>query len=273
MEHDRNPLFITIQDKYKIKEYAKSKGVKTPNLFMVTENPETIAFDQLPPNYFIKTNNGWNMNIRCIDSELYLFGGGQCFADFEVSTRDTVPPPDLRLSRAQCVSLCKKWLVQKHHQKEWAYHFISPKIIVEEALIPKEGGELKDFRFYTFNGVVKAINVGSASYRRNKENVFFKPNWQRFKLTRYKEKLPNPIPKKPYNLQEMIQVAQNLAKELDFMRVDLYNTSRGIVLGEMTVYPDGGRLGSPAGCPFFNWWLGAQWKINRKNNELRPQQN
>ena len=110
MEHDINPLFITIQDKCEVKEYAKSKGVKTPKLFLVTENPETIPFDQLPPNYFIKTNNGWNTNIRCIESELYLYGGGQSFAGFEVSTKDTVPLPDLRLTRAQCVSLCKKWL-------------------------------------------------------------------------------------------------------------------------------------------------------------------
>jgi hypothetical protein len=62
----------------------------------------------------------------------------------------------------------------------------------------------------------------------------------------------------------MIQVAQTMGKELDFVRVDLYNTSRGIVLGEMTVYPDGGVLVNPTGCPFFNVWLGAQWKINRK---------
>ena len=264
MEHDRNPLFITIQDKYKVKEYAESKGVKTPKLFWVTENPEAIPFDQLPRNYFIKANHGWNMNIRCINSELYWFGGGQCFADFEVSSRNTEPPIEYRLTREQCVSLCKEWLNQTHFPKEWAYQYITPKIIAEEILIPKEGDELLDYRFYTFNGVVKAINVGSASYRRNKENVFFKPSWQRFKLTRYVEKLPDPIPKKPHNLKEMIQVAQTLGEELDFVRVDLYNTSRGIVLGEMTVYPDGGILGTPTGCPVFNWWLGAQWKINRK---------
>ena len=265
MEHDRNPLFITVQDKYKVKEYAKSKGVKTPKLFLVTENPESIPFDQLPPNYFIKANHGWNMNIRCIDSELYLFGGGQHFADFSAPSVDSPRQREDRLTREQCISLCNNWLSQKHSLKEWAYQWITPKIIVEEVLTPIEGEELNDYRLYTFNGVVKAINIGSPTYRRNKENVFFKPDWRRVRLTKYKEKLPNLIPKKPHNLQEMIKVAQTLGKELDFVRVDLFNTSRGIVLGEMTVYPDAGHLGTPTGCPFFNLWLGAQWKINRIN--------
>ena len=54
-------------------------------------------------------------------------------------------------------------------------------------------------------------------------------------------------------------MAAKLGRGLDFVRVDLYNTTRGVVLGEMTVYPEAGSMNTPTACPVFNKWLGDQW--------------
>jgi len=38
----------------------------------------------------------------------------------------------------------------------------------------------------------------------------------------------------------MIEIAELLSKEVDFVRVDLYDLGSRIVFGELTNYPDGG---------------------------------
>lgn len=138
---------------------------------------------------------------------------------------------------------------------------------MEELLEQKNKKALTDYRMYTFNGVVKAISLGSAVFRKNYENVFFDPVWKEFKLTKYKEKLPDPLPEKPANLGEMIDAAQKLGQGIDFARMDLYDTTQGVILGEITVYPHAGMLDSPTSCPVFNKWLGDQWKQTRTDSE------
>jgi len=50
-------------------------------------------------------------------------------------------------------------------------------------------------------------------------------------------------------------------KSLDFVRVDLYDTTRGVTLGEMTIYPLAGRFNGPTPDSKFNKWLGDQWTL------------
>ena len=49
--------------------------------------------------------------------------------------------------------------------------------------------------------------------------------------------------------------------------MDLYDTTRGIVAGEATVYPDAGKQDTPTACSVFNRWLGDQWQLS--NADLR----
>jgi hypothetical protein len=69
------------------------------------------------------------------------------------------------------------------------------------------------------------------------------------------------IPAKPETFAEMLDTVGKLAHGLDFVRVDLYDTTRGVVLGEMTIYPLAGRFNSPTPDPKFNKWLGDQWEL------------
>ncbi|MEM9535021.1 MAG: ATP-grasp fold amidoligase family protein [Cyanobacteria bacterium P01_E01_bin.45] len=261
MKYDRNPLLITVQDKYTVRDYAKSKGVKTSELLYVTDRPETIPFTELPPKCMIKANHGCGWNILRYDSKLYQFGSGDTLID---GHGDLLDNPDSRrqeIREAQAIQLCNHWLTQRYVKREWAYQHIPPKIIVEEYLNAPDNQDLKDYRLYTFHGVVKAISMGSALYRREGINIFFDLEWNEFKLTKYKEKRPDPLPQKPACLTEMIDAAQRLGEDIDFARIDFYDTSRGIILGEMTVYPEAGFPNSPTACTAFNKWLGAQWHL------------
>jgi hypothetical protein len=265
MRYDRNPLFITVTDKYKVREYAGSKAVKTANLLFKTDNPQAIPFSELPPNFIIKMNHGSGWNILGFDSELYLFRDGAELVKADGSYVNANSAKRYKLTQDRARNICSEWLKSRYSKREWAYQHIVPRIIIEELLVPNDNRELKDYRLYTFNGEVKAILVDSPLYRRNRENVFFDPDWKEIKLSKYDEKVPHPLLEKPGSLAEMIDVAQRLGKDIDFARIDLYDTTKGVVLGEVTVYPDGGLPNTPTFCPVFNRWLGDQWqqRLNR----------
>jgi hypothetical protein len=254
MRHDRNPLFIELADKYKVKSYVESRGVQTAELYYVTDDPETIPFDTLPETYFIKANHGSLWNILCKKGEFYLFGNGEHFSGLNDIS-------NYKLTREECIQTCKLWLKSTYSKREWAYKRIPPKIIIEEVLVQRGGGEFKDYKFHVFGGTVKAVAIICATSRRNNEILYLDRGWQTLKLEPHGKKVPASIPEKPDNYHEMVEIAESLAHGLDYVRIDLYNTTRGIVFGEMTFYPHGGWPGKPSSDQAFNQWLGDQWKL------------
>lgn len=264
MRYDRNPLLVTVQDKYQVKSYAKDHGVQTPKLLFVTANPDEIPFQQLPKNCFVKINNGCRWNIARIDSIYYLYGDGRTLTTPSGQFKPNSAQP---LTEDEIRTICGKWLRERPAlPNQWAYHQIPPKIFGEEFLIAQRNTELFDYRLYTFKGIVRAINVGSPSYRARKLNIFFDADWQEITLTKYSEQLPNPRPTRPDCLEELLLAAKRLGSDLDFIRIDMFDTAKGPVLGEMTVYPDGGNPNSPTKCSTFNHWLGNQWAMSSQNN-------
>lgn len=262
MRFERNPLFITFQDKLAVRTYAREKGVATAALLHCTDAPDSIPFDDLPPNYMIKANHGCGWNIACIGSKLFSFGDGSRLVGPDGLVKASAEHEQCELTRSEVRSLCQQWLESRHLAKEWAYQHIAPRIIVEEMLVARHGGELHDCRLYTFNGNVRAINIGSAAYRRNHNNVFMRPDWTVIPLSRYAEALPPTLPRRPDSLPEMLDIARRLGEGVSFVRIDLYDTQGGVVLGEMTVYPQAGTRGTPSGCPALDTWLGEQWPMS-----------
>ncbi len=262
MRRDRNPLLVTVQDKFALRSYAEARGVQTAPLLFVSDTVEDLPFHALPSDCFLKTNHACGRNILRVDSQFFLFGDGSGLLNGDGAISQATAASRM-LSLEACIQQCREWLSTPYRAEEWAYLQMAPKLMVEEILFPRDGGELKDFRFYTFDGRVRAINVGSPSYRQRGENIFLDPEWNQIELTRYTE-LPDPFPARPECLREMVAAAERLGRGLDFVRVDLYDTTRGVVLGEMTVYPEAGGRGTPTACPKFNRWLGAQWKPDRR---------
>jgi hypothetical protein len=254
MRYDRNPLFIVVQDKYRVKEFAKECGVKSAEVYFVTDKPETILFDSLPDNYFIKANHGCKWNILCKDRELYLYSDGE-----DLVGRKNIS--NNKMTREECVQYMTSWVNTIYSKREWAYHYIAPKIIVEEALVQYSGGELVDYRCFTFNGKVKAVYVDSATTSIYHQKIFVDSNWRELAIKNPNQTRPFVLPEKPENFQEIIDAAERLGKDLDFVRADFYNTTRGVILGEMSIYPMGGVSMQPTPDARFNKWLGDQWAL------------
>jgi hypothetical protein len=259
MRNDRNPIFVELLDKYRVKQYAENLGIKTAETFYVTDQPETLPFNSLPEAYFLKANHGCRWNILYEKNTFYLYGDGKSFSDRDKISR-------YKLTREEAIRHCKTWLATTHSRRQWAYQHIQPLILAEEVLCQREGGELKDYKFYTFYGKAELVKVFSQTIRHAHTEILLDANWRPIQLSNRKDGHAVSIPPKPESHAEMLETVRKLGENLDFVRVDLYDTTRGVVLGEMTIYPLAGRFNSPTPDPKFNQWLGDQWVLPERSS-------
>jgi hypothetical protein len=258
---DRNPVLAEVQNKFTVREYARLRGVRTAPLHSVIRNASELSIVAMPENCFVQASHGSKWNVMRRLGKWYLFADG--------ATLDSRRHLQ-QLSDGECLALLGNWLDSTYKPREWAYSVMEKHVLVGEILAPRHGPELLDYRFYTFDGQVKAINVGCPSYRLRNQNAFFDGDWRLIPLSFYRESLPDPLPDRPDTFAEMLDIAARLGTGLDFVRVDLFDTVNGVVLGEMTVYPEGGRIDSPTACPIFNQRLGRQWRLAASSGRENP---
>ena len=102
--------------------------------------------------------------------------------------------------------------------------------------------ELKDYKFFCFNGKVKFFKVDFGRFVEHHAN-YYSPEG---KLLEFGEKGLEPDPtypiELPNNLNKMISQADQLSKAVPFLRVDFYNVNGKIYFGELTFYPASGLL-------------------------------
>lgn len=107
--------------------------------------------------------------------------------------------------------------------------FSSKRVLVEELLIDKEGHTPPtDYKFYCFSNEPKLVQV----IRRCPFRVSYHDprDWMNIEGVCEREKF---VPEKPENLAEMCEIAIRLSRIFFYpVRVDLYNTTKGIVFGE-----------------------------------------
>lgn len=261
MKYDCNPLLTQLQDKLAVKKYAAEMGVPSAKVLFETENPETIPFDELPEKCFIKANHGRNWNILKYEGRFFDFNNGDKL--ISPHGRYQLNSPGLTmLSNSEVIEKCTNWLKTKYRPIELAYIGIAPAIFVENIIEPESGKETFDYRLYTFRGKVAVINLGSPSMRKNNENIFIDPDWNKITLNGHFEKEPAIFPEKPVFLKAMVEAAGMLGKKVDFVRIDFFADQQQFYLSEMTIYPNGGQDNRPTGDNRFNLFLGRQWKMS-----------
>ena len=67
----------------------------------------------------------------------------------------------------------------------------------------------------------------------------FDTEWNALEVVYYYP-LPSTTPTKPQNLPAMLDIARLLSGGFNFVRVDLYSICGAIVVGELTMTPEGG---------------------------------
>lgn len=209
-----NKTYSKLADKYRVRNHiSRTIGEKyLVQLLWHGTDPYEIPFETLPEKYVIKTNHGSGMVISVCD----------------------------KINKQEIIGTLSKWLTKNYYDADREYHYaaINPVILIEEYLDDKKYLGPLNYSFWCFNGQTSIIQVDNS--KRN-INPFYDTNWNKLPLTS-RRNLPDYLAEKPENLDEMVSVAHALAKDFDFVRVDLYNVNGQIYFGELTFTPGSGRF-------------------------------
>ncbi|MCG2461179.1 glycosyl transferase [Flavobacteriaceae bacterium F89] len=214
--HDRSPLHVTCADKFAVRDHIKEKiGEKyLIPLVLSTTDIEEIAPENLPDYpVIIKTNHN---------------SGGVTI----VKDKNTMDWLKIR-------DTLKEQLRSNYGdgKGEWQYKDIKPCIIIEKLLLDKSGNIPPDLKLHCFNGKLKFVQVDLDRAIDHKRNLYDE-NWSFLDCTwRYKNGRDI---KKPKVFDEMVAVAEKLAQDFIYVRVDLYNLEDKIYFGELTFHTESG---------------------------------
>ena len=216
--YDHNPLYTKLVDKYAVKDYVSSKiGQKYIIPTIATFNhPEEIDWDILPDKFVLKTTQG---------------GGG----DGVVVCKDKNS-----LDKSQVIKRLKLAMKTDPYKRlrEWPYKNVQRRIIAEE-YIADSSGELLDYKFFCFNGVVKALFVATDRSSQNVKFDYFDADFNHLDLTQEHPMSGKIIPK-PDSFEEMKLIAAKLSEGLPQVRCDLYSVDGKVYFGELTFVHHGG---------------------------------
>lgn len=217
--YNRKPEYTMMVDKYKVRNYvAETIGEEyLIPLLGVWDSPEEIDFDALPDQFVLKCNHNSGLGM-CICKD---------------KSKLDIPKVKAEL---------RKGLKQDYYLsgREWPYKNVPRKIICEKFMSDGTGEDLKDYKFYCFNGKVKMVGIYSDRNRPCPTKAdYFDENFQWLDLTwgypHAEVKL-----EKPEEFQKMIEIAEKFAKTLPMIRVDLYLCGKRIYFGELTFFDGSG---------------------------------
>ena len=217
--HDHNSLYTTLVDKYKVKEFVSERlGSKyVIPVIAAWDSPLDINWDALPEQFVLKTNHD---------------GGGHGIVICKDKSKLSI---DKALDELNHSFYRSSYMVGR----EWPYKNVSKKIFAEQ-FVTDSNGELRDYKFFCFNGKVRCFKI---DYNRQ---VYHQANYYdpQCNLQMYGETVypfnPDADIHIPENINEMITLAEKLADGFPFVRIDFYNVDGRIYFGEFTFYPAGG---------------------------------
>ena len=124
--------------------------------------------------------------------------------------------------------------------REWPYKNVPRRIIAEKYMEDTETKELRDYKFFCFDGVIKALFVASARWKKGHPYFnFFDENYNPMPFERGYSAAPD-IPKKPVSFEKMKKLAEKLSEGFIHLRVDFYEINGKPYFGELTLYPGNG---------------------------------
>ena len=211
--YDQRPEYTKMVDKYAVKKLvAEMIGEEyiIPTLG-VWNRFEDIDFDALPDQFVLKCTHDSGGLAICRDKNTF---------DFDKAKK-----------------VISKSLKQNYYWKwrEWPYKDVPPRIIAEKYMQDEETGELRDYKFFCFNGEAKALFIATERQKENEE-VKFDFFDMAFNHLDVRQGHPNAkiCPEKPKQFDEMRMLAEVLSKNIPQLRVDFYEVNGKVYFGELT---------------------------------------
>ncbi len=215
--HSRDKMMEICANKLTVRQYIKDCGYGhlLNDLLQTYTSATEIDYDALPDQFVLKGTHGSGMNIIVKDKAA--------------------------INKFRIRLMLSAWLHQDNYWsgREWVYKDM-PRNIIAEKYLEDETGELRDYKFYCFNGqpafMQLEIGRGTAYNTRN----FYDMDWQLMPFGKELPHNPDIVVEKPALFDEMKEIALNLSKPFQYVRVDLYQVGGKIYFGELTYFPAGG---------------------------------
>lgn len=217
--NDIHPEYGKLVCKYEAKEYVR--GILGDDVIIPTlgiwDTFDEIDFDMLPNQFVLKTTH---------DS-----GGVVVVKDKSKM--------DLNAVRTKIMKSYNHNFFYEH--REYPYKFVKPRIIAEQYMVDESGTELKDYKFFCFDGEVKMLFVATDRGINDVKFDFFDAD---FKHLPFKQGHPWATKeiKKPAGFEKMKEIATILSKGFPHVRVDLYDINGHIYFGELTFFHFSGNV-------------------------------
>ena len=213
---DRRAVLTQLADKAAVRSYVEARLTNCflPEHYYVTDDPETIPFDQFPDRFVVKATHG--------------SGWVQIVTDKST------------LDRAALIQTCRWWLSQSYYEfnREWPYKHIKPRIVVEQFIDDGTGNAPSDYKLFVFNGAVEMIQVDTGRFTDHHRRLYSRA-WEKLPALFEYDDIVGEVPAPPH-LEQMIAAAETLGRDLDFIRADFYDTPDGLYFGELTTTPEAG---------------------------------
>ena len=220
--YDRKPEYTRMVDKYAVKDYVAN--ILGPEYIIPTlgvwNSANEIDWDSLPNKFVLKCTHDSGGLVICHDK-----------------------------SKLDKVKAIKKLNESLHHDyylagREWPYKNVPRRIIAEKYIEPApDTKDLPDYKFFCFNGVVKALFIATERQKEGEEVKFdfFDAEFNHLPLKQGHENAAV-IPQKPRNFELMKRAAEKLSKGIPQLRVDFYEIGDTVLFGELTLFHFGGMV-------------------------------
>lgn len=218
--YNRRPEYVIMADKFKVRDFIAEKLGEEYLIPLIGawDDPDEIDFDALPDRFVLKCNHNSGLGM-CICTD-------KSKLDIE-KTRE-----ELRRG------IKEDYFIKK---REWPYKDVPRKIIAEKFMVDDETGELRDYKFFCFNGKVDSVMVCMERATGNTKFYFFDREWKLLRLNLRGKAAPADFTlPKPSNMDEMFDIAAKLSEGMPFSRIDLYSVNGKTYFGEITFFPDSG---------------------------------
>lgn len=241
--YNRKPEYTEMVDKYTAKEYvAKIIGEEyiIPTLG-VWNSVEDIDWEKLPNQFVLKCTHDSGGLVICKDKS--------------------------KLDKNSAIQKLKKSLRNRYFYqgREWPYKNVKPRIIAEKYMEDEIWHELRDYKFFCFDGEMKLLFIATERQSENEETKFdfFDSEFQHLDIQNGHPNASQP-PAKPKTFDKMKFLAEQLSQNIPILRVDFYEVNGHVFFGELTFCHWGGMV--PFEPEEWDYKLGSWIKLPKATN-------
>ena len=219
--YDRKPEYTMMVDKYAVRKFIADtigEAYSIPLVGGPWNSFDEIDFEKLPNQFVLKCNHDSGGLVICKDKT--------------------------RFDKNAACKKIRKSLRRNFYwaNREWPYKNVKPCIIAEQYMVDDSGYELRDYKFFCFDGIPKVMFIATDRSGHNSTKFdFFDMDFNHLPLTNG-HPCADKTPEKPKCFDEMIRLARILSKGIKQVRVDFYEISGKVYFGEMTFSHWGGKV-------------------------------